>query len=390
MEGKVLFVSTVDPFGMGGGPQATRAFMDATLDTFGVLNVSIMIPEEVIVPPEYKDCNFIRVPRRRRLVGLIEMLRGLTGRFSKPVVDIMKKTPNSYSWCIFNCGRESGWSFRKIRKPGIKKVTIHHNQEVEYCMDNKTIYTFGGKISYIVKHEERNAYIYSDFNLFLTQQDKEAFSRTYGQTKAINSLLGTFDYKSSKIITVMDDTHKKYDLVASGSLSQYQTVHGIMDFCKNYLDASKKLIPNLKILLTGRSPRKEIINLQEENANVIDIVPSPIDIQREVSKGKIFLCPTDIGGGLKLRAMDGLKNGLPVLIHEISSRGYDYFFSKPYFRVYNNKDTFNKGLIDILNYLQENPSCAETINHDFYEYFGYHKGLERFKKAINYSSSMEG
>lgn len=390
MRNRVLFVSTVDPFGMGGGPQATRAFMDATIDIFGISNVSIMIPEEVTIPPEYKDCNYIRVPRRGRLTGLIEMLRGLTGRFSKPVVDIIKHSPDSFNLCIFNCGRESGWSFKKIRKLNIKKITIHHNQEVEYCMDNKTMYTFGGKFPYIVKHEEKNAYIYSDINLFLTQQDKDAFSRSYGQTKAINELLGTFDYKSSKIISAMDDSKKIYDLVASGSLSQYQTVHGILDFCNNYLDVSKELIPNLKILLTGRSPRKEIVILQKKNTDVIDIVPSPIDIQREVSKGKIFLCPTDIGGGLKLRAMDGLKNGLPVLIHEISSRGYDYFFNKSYFRKYNNKETFAKGLIDILNYLQENPSCAETINNDYYEYFGYQKGLERFKKVINYSSNREG
>lgn len=382
MEERVLFVSTVDPFGMGGGPQATRAYLDAIIDIFGVSNITIMIPEETLVPTEYMNCSYIRIPRRKKIISFIGMLYGIMGRFSKPVVDVVKQSQNEYSWCIFNCGRESGWSFKRLRNLNIKKVTIHHNQEVEYCMDNKTAYTFWGSFPYIVRHEERNAYIHSDFNLFLTKQDMEAFAKNYGSTKAANCLIGTFDYKEARIITPVDDNVKEYDLVASGSLSQYQTLHGIMDYCQNYFEVSKGLIHNLKILFTGRNPRKEIYELQEPRADVIDIIPSPIDIQREVSKGRIFLCPTDIGGGLKLRAMDGLKNGLPVLVHEVSARGYDYFFEKSYFRVYNDRESFARGLRDILSFLADAPSSADLINHDYYEYFGYQKGLERFKKVL--------
>ena len=383
MEEKVLFVSTVDPFGLGGGPQATRAFMDATIDTFGISNVLVMIPEEVIVPPDYMDCCFIRVPHRQRLTALFEMLRGLTGRFSKPVVDLLKQSEGEYKWCVFNCGRESGWAFRKLRNLNIKKITIHHNQEVEYCMDNKTLYTFWGKFPYIVKREEKNAYIFSDYNLFLTQQDKDAFAKIYGYSMAINGMIGTFDYKNAPIVTPEVDKIKQYDFVASGSLIQYQTVHGIMDFYNNYYAIAKEQIPELKILLTGRSPQQVILDLQKEKPGVIEVVSNPVDIHKEVSRGKIYLCPTDIGGGLKLRAMDGLKNGLPVLIHEVSARGYDYFFSKPYFKVYSSKESFAKGLKEILSYLQKNPNCVEQINHDYYEFFGYMKGLMRFKVAIN-------
>ena len=382
MNQKVLYVSTVDPFGYGGGPQATRAYLDAVIDVFGVSNITIMIPEEVTVPMEYMNCNYIRIPRRKKAISLIGMLYGIMGRFSKPVVDIVKKSQDEYSWCFFNCGRESGWSYKRLRNFSIKKVTIHHNQEVEYCMDNKTAYTFWGRFPYIVRHEEKNAYFHSDYNLFLTRQDKDAFSNNYGKTNAVNCVIGTFDYKGARIIVPVGDSNKEYDLVASGSLSQYQTVHGIMDYCHNYFDVSKELIPNLRILFTGRNPRKEIYELQAPRADVIDIIPSPIDIQKEVSKGRIFLCPTDIGGGLKLRAMDGLKNGLPVLVHEVSARGYDYFFNKPYFRVYKDKETFVEGLRDILFFLTNTSFSANLINHDYYDYFGYQKGLERFNKVL--------
>ncbi len=380
MEGKVLFVSTVDPFGKGGGPQATRAYLDATIDIFGSENLTIVVPDDTIILKEYCDIEFVKIPQRSKISIILGLFRGITGRFSKAVFDILKKSQDNYSWCIFNGGLEAGWTFSKLpQNQQLIKVTIHHNQEVEYYMDNKAIFTLGGRFPYLVRIEEKNAYKYSDINLFLTNQDKSAFSKMYGHTKAFNDLIGTFDYKSAEVIKISESS-KQYDIVASGSLLQYQTVHGIFDYFNNYYEISKEVIPNIKVLLTGRSPKKEILDLQKENE--IDIVASPIDIQSEVLKGRIFLCPTDIGGGLKLRAMDGLKNGLPILIHEVSSRGYDFFFDKPYFRIYKDKASFEKGLKGILYYLQENPFCAETINSDFYNYFGYQKGVERIKHAF--------
>lgn len=382
MKSKVLFVAVLNPFISGGGSQATKAYMDATIELFGRKNVDIMTRKEIAVPEGYKDINFIFIPQRPKLISYILIAFGILGRFSTSVARCINSHEGLYQYCIINGSLEAGWCFKRLKSAKVKKVTIHHNQEVKYCMDTKNVLTLGGRWPYFVKKAESNAYKYSDYNLFLTQQDMHEMNETYGQTKANNKLIGTFDHKDAEVIRP-GQKEKVFHFVASGTMAHYQTTHGIIDFYNRYYPIAKRIIPGLKILLTGRNPSKEIYNLEKATHYSIRVLGNPHNILEHVQIGKIFLCPTDIGSGLKLRAMDGLKCGLPILVHTVSARGYDFFYDKPYYRIYKDELSFEEGLKDIISFLSVSPESAQTINRDYYDYFGYHKGVERFKIALD-------
>lgn len=380
MNNKVLFVGVVTPFRFGGGAQATTAYLDATLDIFGHQNVDVLVDNEIKIPQGYEDVNFIKVGKRGKLYSLLGILNGQLGRFAKPALKELRT--GKYNMCIFNGGREAGWVVNRLRNKSVMFVTIHHNLEIEYCMDTKHVVTLGGRYVGFVKKQELNAYKKSNLNLFLTKQDHVAFEKIYGHTDARNAIVGTYDFKEAQIIQLNETASRQYDIVISGSLKTYQTEHGIKDFMNNYYDIVLKYIPNARILMTGRDPSQRLLAYAERYTNHIKIVPSPQDIHAEVRKASIFLCPTDIGGGLKLRAMDGLKNGLPILVHVVSSRGYDTYFDKPYFSIYNDKDSFEKGLVKTLNYIKSENNCSSIINSEYYNYFGYDAGKKRFYEAI--------
>ena len=386
MSERVLYVAVLDPFKSGGGSQATRAYMDATIEIFGRENVDIMTNTEVSVPEKYKDINFIFVPQRPKYQSYLLFAFGILGRFSAHVAKYLNSHNGQYQYCIINGSLEAGWCYKHVRNTDVKKVTIHHNQEVKYCMDTKNILTLRGRWPYMVRQAEKNAYKYSDYNLFLTEQDMVEMTKEYGHTKAKNKLIGTFDYKDAEVIHPSEEG-KSFHIVASGTMGHYQTTHGVMDFYRRYFPIANKLIPNLKVLLTGRSPSSEIKGLEAASQNSITIVPNPNDIMEQVQRGQIYLCPTDIGSGLKLRAMDGLKCGLPILVHEVSARGYDYYYEKLYYRIYNDQPSFEKGLKDILTFLEANSNSSKIINHDYYDYFGYFKGVERFRDALDKQQS---
>lgn len=375
-------MANLDPFKSGGGSQATKAYMDATIDIFGREHVDIMTREEVSVPEEYKDIKFIFIPQRPRFKSYLLFPFGILGRFSTSVTQIIKSNKGQYQFCIINGSLESGWCYKRLKSVPIYKVTIHHNQEVKYCMDTKNILTLRGKWPFIVKRAERNAYKFSDYNLFLTQQDMNEMRETYGQTKAKNKLIGTFDHKDAEVIRPGNEK-KAFHFVASGTMAHYQTTHGIIDFYNRYYPIARRIIPGLKILLTGRDPSPEIYNLEKVTHYSIRVSGNPQNILEQVQDGKIFLCPTDIGSGLKLRGMDGLKCGLPILTHIVSASGYDYFYDKPYYRIYKDEASFEEGMKDIMTFLGVSPESAQTINKDYYDYFGYHKGVERFKRALD-------
>lgn len=381
MSGRVLFVTVLDPFKSGGGPQATRAFMDATIDIFGRNKVDIMTCEGIAIPKDYRDINFIFVPQRPKWLAYLLFPFGILGRFARPLAKCVNVKDSIYDYCIINGCMEAGYCFKKAKSSKVKKIVIHHNMEVKFNMDTKTVLTLKGRWPYTLRQSEKNAYRYSDYNLYLTQQDLNEMQSCYGQTRAKNRLIGTFDYKDADIIRPAN-SEKKFHLVASGTMGHYQTTHGVLDFYKSYYPIAKRMKPELKILLTGRNPSKEICNLENATQYSIRVIPNPKDIMLEVQKGCVYLCPTDIGSGLKLRAMDGLKCGLPILVHEVSARGYDFFYDKPYYRIYHDEKTFEEGFKDILAFLDETPNPARIINQDYYEFFGFNKGMERFKAAL--------
>ena len=110
------------------------------------------------------------------------------------------------------------------------------------------------------------------------------------------------------------------------------------------------------------------------------IIPNPIDIEKEVVNNDIFVCPTCIGGGLKLRVMDGLKVGLPILVHEVSARGYDYFFTHDWFQIYNDKESFIAALKQIKDIFKNIDS--NIIIQEYNNYFSFEAGVKRLKYCL--------
>lgn len=379
---KILYVATVDFNKYGGGSQAVRAYLDSVIDIYGNESVDVLVGEEFNLLEEYKDLNCIRIPKRSKLKGLYEFFKGVMVRWTIPLLQYLKMHHNEYECVIINSTR-SGNLVPSIKKMGLKVVTIHHNDEVEYCMDNKNIYTLGGMCSFLVNYAQKQAYLYSDINLFLTFQDKEKFNVMYGKNISLmNEVIGVYDYKSAiKVVPSTDEC--KFHIGMSGSLVNYQTTHGIMDIWNNYMDIIQELIPSYKLLLTGRNPSNDILQFANAYPSHVTIIPNPQDIVSVIQKCAIYLCPTDIGGGLKLRVMDGLKSGLPVLVHKVSARGYDMFVEKPYFRVYDDKESFKKGFAHLLKFVADvGIEERQKISKDFYSYFSYESGTERLRKLL--------
>jgi hypothetical protein len=379
---KILFVAPCNPFINGGGSQATHAYLDATIEIFGRKNVTIMTFEEFEIPVNYKDLFFIKIAPPSNIKRLYQFIKGYSSRLTSNMIVFIKDHYKEYELCIINGGPIGGKAIKYLKQFDIKSVLIHHNYEVEYQKDVKARETLYGYYLGAIKNAEETSFKSSDLNLFLTNSDVQLFNKSYGRSKGKSYVIGTFDFKQREI-EMISSFHKDYDIVISGSIDSYQTIVGIKDFVRKYLTISLNIIPSLKILFTGRNPSKEIFNICDSNPTLYSIVPNPVDILPVVQRGRIYLCPICIGGGLKLRAMDGLKCGLPVLVHEVSARGYDYFYEKPYFRIYNDEATFEAGLKNILSFLDSTTNSAEIINHDYYEYFGYQKGLERMRESFD-------
>ena len=79
--------------------------------------------------------------------------------------------------------------------------------------------------------------------------------------------------------------------------------------------------------------------------------------------------------------MDGLRMGLPILVHKVSARGYDVFFEKPYFKVYEDRESFKHGLQELLRFSSKGFNRSD-IQTEYLLHFSFKAGRERVNKII--------
>ena len=266
---------------------------------------------------------------------------------------------------------------------GIKVLVIHHNFEREYALDNKTLITLYGLTPYFVIRNEQNAYLRSDANCFLTKSDIELFHRHYGDSSVSEYLIGAFEPESKRLPILGKTTVKQTNIVITGSMDSYQTINGIIDFKHKYYPILRKKCPNWKVIIAGRNPSDEICRFQQEYNQFVKLIANPSVMEDVIQKGSIFLCPTCIGGGLKLRLMDGLRMGLPVVTHKVSARGYDIFFDSPFFQVYDDEKSFGNAVDKVIEFVNRNDDYRQKIRNMYLSYFGFDEGCKRLEGVMN-------
>lgn len=111
--------------------------------------------------------------------------------------------------------------------------------------------------------------------------------------------------------------------IISGNLSARQNLNSIMPWLRDYYPVLKEAEPDARLILAGRNPGAELLSLCAHLG--VEVIASPDNMDEILDSADIYLCPSDNGSGIKLRMMDGLSHGLPVIAHKLAVRGYESF-----------------------------------------------------------------
>lgn len=80
----------------------------------------------------------------------------------------------------------------------------------------------------------------------------------------------------------------------------------------------EEIIPNGKLLLVGRNPTEYVKNLASKNIIIDSTVE---DIREAYAQADVFLAPIRIGGGTRLKILEALAAGLPIVSTTIGAEG---------------------------------------------------------------------
>ena len=143
-----------------------------------------------------------------------------------------------------------------------------------------------------------------------------------------------------------------------------------MYFLNDLYPLISKRHENVRFVIAGRHPREELKRACFGNERV-ELIDSPEDMDAVIRKANVYLCPTRLGGGLKLRIMDGLKMGIPVLAHEISARGYEKFAAAGILTPFSTNEEFVEGFDRIVDGVISRNVVGEEIVAVYDEVFSF-------------------
>lgn len=346
---RVLYILKHNPWGIGGGCYACRNYLDAFVEVFKGADFDVCICEEYLKDNDGSfqgNVNFVGVKPRGLFAKLLSPLTGIMHRHQIVVQRLIKHC--HYDYCVFDESGIAGSLVEVAKRQGVKTIVINHNYQVEYSRDNMTSVFERLLILPVVGRCERRSYLKCDFNIFLTEEDKATFGEVYGDSATKSIVGGCFLKKSEAINVDASSCFNKENLkmVISGTIGNVQNLDGINYF----LDDLFQYVPdNVEVVITGKNPPDNLIERVGKMDRRIKLLPNPLDIDAIVRDCDIFLCTTRLGGGMKLRLMDGFRNGLPVLTHKISARGYSRFEKEGVMRVFDDEVSFRNGLCDLID-----------------------------------------
>ena len=304
------------------------------------------------------------------------LLSGKTHRYYKAFQEIITK--ETFDYVVFDNSCVSFGLIDLAHKHKAKVITIHHNYEYEYKRDssNKLLKPI---ILYWVKKYEKGSLQKSDLNLTLTKQDKLLFQENYHLPGDNIKVLGCFEYKDKNYDYTNDS--KPCSFVITGNLSAKQTEDSLIPWLKEYYPILQNTLLSHQLTIAGKKPGTEIKRLCKHLK--IELIDTPPNMDVILNHARYYICPTALGGGIKLRIMDGLSHGLPVLTHKVSARGYDAFKDKFVFE-YDNTENFLKALKQMIS----NKYKSNNLLHEYKNIFSFKAGCNRLKKIIEYESQV--
>lgn len=377
MNKKILIITCHRLSDNTGGPNASKGIIHAFSRLYD--NISVICPEfddnGDIIPI---DCTLYQIHDTRcKLMKGVGMYFGIVNAIYGFVKSHLKA--HHYDVIVIDHSVTGTSLVKTLKKTGATLVTIHHNVERDYLNFNgnerPVLYRY--PYNYFAKKAERECLEYSDINITLTESDAQTFRSWYPEKDIHAVSLGICDFKGiPNKIFYPTERHNKF--VITGSLNFIQSLQPIKEFIASYYTILQEECPDHGLVIAGRNPSEELIDICAQHSN-ITIIPNPSKMSEVIADADYYICPINAGSGMKLRLTDGLKEGLPIICHEVSTAGYEPLVKSGVIFSYSDKDSFRESLQEMLH----STLTKECIYTQYQELFSVETKARQLAKILH-------
>ena len=368
---KLLYITYHYIDGYGGGVIGTKAYINAFAELSDEITLLYPVKGNSVVEglnPKVKATP-LRNDRSRFKKGL-DLLTGRSNPF-RLLTNYADK--QRFDTVVFDTCMVSHGLIGHFKRQGIRIITVHHNYQYEFFRDNSKALLRLPTLFW-VRRFEREAVRMSDLNITLTEEDLQSLKKNYGTGTERFEAVGSFEdtRQSHPVYPSVDEPR----FLITGGLNDMQTEKSLLFWIEHYFPILKEQFPAASLTIAGRSPSNKLLDLAARHG--IRVIPSPESMEPILAAAKYYICPTFLGSGKKMRVLDGLSHGLPVICHSVSARGYGSFVKSGAVLEYNDLASFRLALQKLKNLDLDREDTIRLYENEL----AFDRGKERLANAL--------
>jgi len=202
---------------------------------------------------------------------------------------------------------------------GLPKVLVEHDTSI-YTLTNSyekpvlgTIFRFFDWLNW--RRFQKNIYRYFDWIITFTEEDCKLVRREANPGRITVIPIGL----DLKLYNCFAETDKNIDILFVGHLPHYPNLDGLRYFVQEIFPLIKNKIPDVKFSIIGSGISKENFGIKsDENIEVIGEVE---DVKPYLARAKLMVAPIRLGGGIKVKILEAMAMGIPVVAAKNAARG---------------------------------------------------------------------
>jgi polysaccharide biosynthesis protein PslH len=192
-----------------------------------------------------------------------------------------------------------------------------------------------------LKSFEIGAFNHVDAIVTITDEDKKTIA-SICPNKLIYTCLTGINLTSYQ--HVKEATHPN-TLFHFASMDWMPNIEAVDWLLKEVWDDVLKQVPNAKLVLAGRGMPERFKKMVSENITIIDDVKDSSEFYKTYD---IMLVPLWSGSGLRIKLVEGLAYGKPIITTSIGAEGIPYSSGKD-LMIADSSEDFTQAIIELLN-----------------------------------------
>lgn len=376
---KALFI-TMHPLGLQtGGSIASSNFLKVVLEAFDGQVRVVASADSADYVEDLGANDYQAVPARSFVQKFSCLLRGVcSDRFSPYLDNHIEQLLDGVSHVVLDgsmLGRFA--AVVKAVAPEVHVTQLHHNCERKYYADTNMPWWLRFFMGRVIDNNQGGGWHAADLNLTFTEQDVADLTEVYGRPAGQAEVFGY--YEECQVCDILSAAKPEgaVRLVITGNMSVKKGYEGAVWFVE-------EILPHLKdvsLTIAGRKPHQQLVDASAKCSNV-ELIANPPDMLAVLKDADIFVNPSSVGSGIKVRNFDGLRNGLPVICHVGNAHGFEQL-PKDVFATFTDATTFNECLGHMSVLIEANSIRAE-VQRVYQLNYGLDSGVKNMSLYLNH------